>query len=57
MPLIRLEKSESVNQVFSKLKEWDVITEEHIRVVKGFACAMYRSKRSDKVQTELWFFS
>ena len=39
-----LEKNESVQQVFSKLHDWDAITEEDIQVVEGFVCAMYGKK-------------
>ena len=44
-PMKLLEKNESVQQVFSKLHDWDAITEEDIQVVEGFVCAMYGKKR------------
>ena len=48
-PTKLLEKNESVQQVFSKLHDWNAITEEDIQVVKGFVCAMYGKKRFQSV--------
>ena len=52
-----LEKNESVQQVFSKLHDWDAITEEDIQVVEGFVCAMYGKKilqSVDELRLELF---
>ena len=35
--------------MLSKLRDWDVITEEDIQVVEGFVCAMYGNKRFQSV--------
>ena len=43
-PMKLLEKNGSVQQVFSKLHDWDAITEEDIQIV-GFVCAMYGEKK------------
>ena len=44
-----LGKNKSVQQVFSKLHDWDAITEEDIQVVEGSLCAMYGKKRFQPV--------
>ena len=52
-----LKKNESVQQVFSKLHDWDAITEEDIQVVEGFVCAMYGKKilqSVDELRLELF---
>ena len=48
-PMKLLEKNEIVQQVFSKLHDWDAITEEDIQIVEGLVCAMYGKKRFQSV--------
>ena len=52
-PMKLLGKNESVQQVFSKLHDWDAITEEDIQVLEGFVCAMYGKKRFQTVSEEV----
>ena len=56
-PLKLLDKDEIVQQVFSKLNEWDVITEEDMRLVEGYVWAMYEKNRLrsvDELRLELF---
>ena len=48
-PLRLLEKDESVQLVFSKLHEWNSITNEDIKIVEGFVCGMYGDKKFQSV--------
>ena len=44
-PLKLFENNESIQQVFSKLHDWNTINEEDIMSVESFVCKMYGQKR------------